>query len=250
MAGFTIGDLIRSSMRKIGVLAAGEPLPADEGDDALQVLISMVDAWALESYLIPVVGVVTHELQPNVPEYTIGVYPEPVPVPLPLNHIETARPEKIISAFIRDQYNTDYVLEAIYAKTFSGISRKTDGSRPSRFYVREGWPLNEILFESVPYANETLHLEVLQPLSQVLPVAGLTEVINLPPGYRRALEYNLAMDLADEWGKQPSSMIAVSATEGKKWIKRANYRPLKLGMDRAVATTQRAKGTYVITSGP
>lgn len=246
----TVGDIIRSSMRKIGVLAAGEPLPANEGDDALQVFAQMVDAWTNETLLIPVVNVVTFQLTNDVSEYTIGIYPEPNPDPLPINHIETARPEKILAAFIRDQYDTDYIQEVIDVKTFSRISRKTNASRPSRFYVREGWPLNTILFESVPYASETLHLEVIQPLSEILPVACLTEVINLPPGYERALIYNLCLDLADEWGKQPSAAVATHAVEGKKWLKRNNYRDLVLGMDRAVATQRKGIGTYLITQGP
>ncbi|QZI87772.1 putative head adaptator [Vibrio phage 66E30.1] len=246
----TVGDIIRSSMRKIGVLAAGEPLPANEGDDALQVFAQMVDAWTNETLLIPVVNVVTFQLTNDVSEYTIGIYPEPKPDPEPINHIETARPEKILAAFIRDQYDTDYIQEVIDVKTFSRISRKTNASRPSRFYVREGWPLNTILFESVPYSSETLHLEVIQPLSEILPAACLTEVINLPPGYERALIYNLCLDLADEWGKQPSAAIATHAIEGKKWLKRNNYRDLVLGMDRAVATQRKGIGTYIIEQGP
>ncbi|QCQ65284.1 tail accessory factor [Shewanella phage X14] len=251
----TVGDIIRSSMRKIGVLAAGEPLPANEGDDALQVFAQMVDAWTNETLLIPVVNVVTFQLTNDVSEYTIGIYPKtssccPTDEALPENHIETARPEKILAAFIRDQYNTDYIQEVIDVKTFSRISRKTNASRPSRFYVREGWPLNTILFESVPYSSETLHLEVIQPLSEILSTASLTDVVNLPPGYERALIYNLCLDLADEWGKQPSAAIATHAVEGKKWLKRNNYRDLVLGMDRAVATQRKGIGTYIIEQGP
>ena len=145
----TVGDIIRSAMRKIGVLAAGEPLPANEGDDALEVFAQMVDSWSTETLLIPVVNVVTKVLVENQPEYTIGIYPEPVPDPLPSNHIETARPERILSAFIRDRYETDYIQEIIDVKTFSRISRKTNASRPSRFYIREGWPMNTILFEQI-----------------------------------------------------------------------------------------------------
>ena len=214
----TVGGIIRSAMRKIGVLAAGEPLPAHEGDDALEVFKQMVDAWTNETLLIPIVGVVTHTLVGDQSEYTIGIYPEPKPVPLPDNHIETARPERIIAAFIRDQYQTDYIQEIIDVKTFSRISRKTNASRPSRFYIREGWPMNTILFEAVPYDGETLHLEVIQPLSEILPVAGLTEVINLPPGYERALIYNLCLELAPEWGKQVTPLIATQAVDGKKWL--------------------------------
>lgn len=240
---YTTGDLIRASMRKIGVLSAGEPLPANEGADALETLTQLVSAWSTETLLIPVVGTVQKQLIQGQAEYTIGIYPGET---IPDNHIETSRPMKFIAALIRDEYGTDYPQEAIYVKTYNRISRKTNESRPSRFYVREGWPLNTILFESVPYANETLHLEVIQPLSEILPTACLTDVINLPPGYERTLVYNLAMDLADEWGKQPSNMIAVTATEGKKWIKRNNYRPLVLGMDRALVTPKRAKGTFDI----
>lgn len=246
----TVGDIIRSAMRKIGVLAAGEPLPANEGDDALVVFRQMVDAWTNETLLIPVVGVVTFTLIGDHSEYTIGNYPEPLPVPLPDNHIETARPERIIAAFIRDQYKTDYIQEIIDVKTFSRISRKTNASRPSRFYIREGWPLNTILFESVPYDGETLHLEVIQPLSEILSTACLTDVVNLPPGYERALIFNLCLDLADEWGKTVTALIATNAVEGKKWLKRNNYRPLVLGMDRAVATQRKGIGKYIIEQGP
>lgn len=245
----TTGDIIKAAMRKIGVLAAGEPLPADEGNDALDTFTDMVDAWSNESLLIPVVGTVQKQLIQGQVEYTIGIYPEPRPDPLPANHIETSRPEKILSSFIRDPQGTDYLLEVMYSKNYSEIGRKTNEARPSRFYVREGWPLNTILFDAVPYADETLHLEVLQPLSEILPTACLTDVINLPPGYRRSIIYNLAMDLADEWGKDPSRMVAVTSVESKKWLKRNNYRPLMLRMDRALTIPRRAKGTYDINSG-
>ena len=246
----TTGDLIRSAMRKIKVLAPGEALPPDEGNDGLDTFRQMVDSWTNETLLIPVVGVVTFQLTNNVSEYTIGIYPDPVPVPLPVNHIETARPEKILAAFIRDGSGTDYIQEIIDVETFSRISRKTNASRPSRFYVREGWPLNTILFESVPYASETLHLSVIQPLSGILPTAGLTTVVNLPPGYEKTLVYNLSIDLSDEWGKKPSAQMYVNAAEGKKRIKQANYRQVVLGMDRALATQRKGIGTYIIEQGP
>ena len=67
----TTGDIIRSAMRKIGVLAAGEPLPANEGDDALEVLTDMIDAWSTETLLIPVVGTVSKQLLQGVKGFTL-----------------------------------------------------------------------------------------------------------------------------------------------------------------------------------
>lgn len=246
----TVGDLIRSAMRKIGVLAAGEPLPANEGDDALKVFAQMVDAWTNETLLIPVVNVLQFPLYNGISDYTIGTYPEPKPDPLPQNHFETVRPQKILSAFLRDSSGTDYLLKRMSVKTYAGINNKDNSSRPSRFYLREGWPLNDIVFETLPYDEETLHLEVVQPLSGILSTACLTDIVNLPPGYERALIYNLCLDLADEWGKQPSPAIATHAVEGKKWIKRNNYRDLVLGMDPAVANRNKGYGTYIIEEGP
>ncbi len=234
-------------MRKIGVLASGEPLPADEGDDALVVFRQMVDSWANETLLIPVVGVVTFPLVLDQAEYTIGIYPDAV---IPDNHIETARPQKIISAFLRDGTGTDYPQEIITVQTYDSISRKSNASRPSRFYVRQGWPLDTILFESVPYDNETLHLSVIQPLTDLLPVIGLTEEINLPPGYERSLTYNLCLELADEYGKQVTPLIVTNAVESKKWLKRQNYRPITLKVDRALTDNEKARGTYLINQGP
>ena len=247
---FTVGGAIRSALRKIGVLAPGEALPANEGDDGLEVFRQMVDDWANETLLIPIVSDVLFTLSSNVSEYTIGIYPEPKPVPLPVNHIETSRPERIIAAFIRDGSQTDYPIELMDIKTYSRISRKTNGSRPSRMYVQEGWPLNELRFESTPYSDETLHLAVVQPLSELLPTTGLTEVINLPPGYERALIYNLCLELAPEYGKEVSNLVATQAVQAKLKLKRNNYRTLVLGMDRAMASSKSGKGTYQIEGGP
>jgi hypothetical protein len=232
-------------MRKIGVLAFGEPLPANEGDDALDVFRQMVDAWTLETLLIPVVGVVTHQLIAGVSEYTIGIYPTD---PIPDTHIETARPEKILASYIRDTAGTDFHLRITEVKTYSLISRKTTEARPSRMYVRGGWPLNTILFDTTPYADETLRLEVIQPLSEILPLLSLTEEINLPPGYEEALVYNLAMKLSSEWGKDVKSEVAATAVAGKKLIKRSNYRDVVLRVDRALSDKRKGYGRYNITS--
>ena len=244
----TVGGIIRAAMRKVLILDPGEPIPKDDEGDALEACQFMADAWTTETLLIPVVGVVTKTLQADSTSYTIGIYPGTPPDADV--HIETARPEKIIGAFIRDSAGTDYPQKIIYVKQFNRISRKSEGSRPSQFYVRQGWPLDTIIFESLPYATETINLTVIQPLSEILAVASLTEVINLPPGYKQALVYNLALEYAPEWGKDPKNFVTKTAKDTKKWIKRKNYRSIILGMDRALTSHKKSAGTYKITQGP
>lgn len=243
----TVGGIIKNSLYDINVLASGGALPPDEGNDGLEILRQMVSGWALETLLIPVVNVVTKQFVDGESVYTIGIYPDPTP---PDTHIETPRPEKILTSFIRDNQGTDYYLESMDNQTFAEISRKTNVARPSRYYVREGWPLNTISLESIPYANETLHLEVVQPLEALLPMIGLTEEINLPPGYERALRLSLNFELAPRYGKELSQLLATQAVTSKKLIKRSNYRDLVSGMDRAISSRHKGFGTYIINQGP
>lgn len=246
----TIRKLIESSLRKINVLAGGEDMKPDEGQDALLTFQMMVSGWANETLTIPVTGVVTKTLVVGEPEYTIGIYPSPQPDPLPENHIETPRPQQFITAMIRDSAGTDYRMDIMDAARYSQISRKTNASRPSRMYVRHGWPMHTILFESQPYDSETLIMEVLQPLEGILATDSLDTVINLPPGYERALLYNLAVEMAPEYEKTPSGVVLGVAAQSLKMLKARNSRPLLLDVDRALVDTQKGKGTYEITQGP
>lgn len=241
----TTGDIIRSAMRKIGVLGAGEPLPSNEGDDALQTFSQMVDAWNNEKLLIPVYSTVSKVLVPGVSDYTIGIYPTS---PVPANHIETARPEQMLSAFIRDGGGTDYSIDFIDVNKFNDIPQKSNQVRPTRIYIRKSWPMDTLIFNSSPTVNDTLHIEVKQPLSEILKTATLIDVIDLPPGYERALIYNLGLDLCDEWGKQPSQLLAVTAVEGKKWLKRVNAKTLSMRTDSALQ--RRGAGAFNVNEGP
>lgn len=241
----TIEAIIRASMMKIGVLGIGEPLPADEGSDALKIFRQMVDSWSNENLLIPIQKVVTKQLINGVSEYTIGVYPG---VPIPDNHIETARPVQILSSYLYDSANTSYQLKVMDLKEYDSISVKNTEAVPSRMYVRKGWPLNTIIFDSYPYAAETLNMTVIQPLIELLPVAFLTEEVNLPPGYEQVLIDNLSIMLAPIWGQQISPAVATMAIEGKKLIKRANKTPSKLRCDRGVLSSG-SYGNYDINQG-
>jgi hypothetical protein len=240
----TVVELLAGAMRKIGVLGAGEVL-TDEADDVRVVFQQMVDAWTNEDLLIPTVTKITFPLieQNN---YTIGIYPAPVPVPLPVNHIETARPERILRAWTRDSASVDYPLKVLDSDYYARITVKDNVARPGGYYLRKGWPLDSIFFDQVPFVGETLHLEVIQPLTDVLPAANLTDIIDLPPGYERALLYNLALELAPEWGKDVPSTVAVFAVQSKKLLKRANKRKSILRVDSAIIQ----RDNYDINSGP
>ena len=53
----------------------------------------------------------------------------------------------------------------------------------------------------------------------------------MPPGYSRALRYNLALEWAPEFGKPVDQTILMVANESKAEIKRQNTQPVYMVSD-------------------
>src|SRR5690606_16366738 len=83
-------------------------------------------------------------------------------------------------------------------------------------------PLATLYFFPVPDKTYTVYLRHEQQLQYF---SSLTEEVYLPPGYRRAIEYNLAMEIAPEFGLQVPPLVAQVAATSKGWVKVANYKP-------------------------
>ena len=53
-------------------------------------------------------------------------------------------------------------------------------------------------------------------------IADETDVLYYPPGYLRTIKYNLAVELAPEFGVEPSRTVRQIARDSKRNIKRIN----------------------------
>lgn len=247
----TVRDLIEGALRKIGVIASGEPMKAHEANDGLEALRMLVDTWALEPLMIPTISTITKQLVVGEVIYTIGDYPTPVPDPLPGNHIQSAQPREILAAWIRDSSGTDYKMDTMNTWMYSDISIKNVGARPSRFYVEDGWPLQKLYLESEPYADDVLYLKARINLNDALPLASLDDDLNLPYGYESALMYNLAIDIASEYGMDVPQVVALRASNTLRSIKNANSQALVSRVDRALSQQIGViNGYYDINQGP
>lgn len=203
-------DLIRSSLRLLGVVATGETPGAAEVSDALGVLNDMLEAWALSDLMLYRVESVSVTLTPNKGVYTIG----------PGGDINVTRPLGINQAYVN--YNgLDMMLRPpLTTDEWNRIALKSlRAPLPTALYYLAAHPLASLYVWPVPSLALVLALSANMQFAQI---ASPTQTISLPPGYQKALRYALAVELAPEYGLAPAPAVVESARSALAAIKVVN----------------------------
>ena len=208
----TAGDQINGALRLLGVLAEGETPSAATADDALSALNQMIDSWNTER--LTVFSTIDQvETWPSGERYrTFG----------PTGDIVGDRPILVDdSTYFRDPATgISYGLKLINQQQYNGIAVKTVTSTyPQVLWVNMTYPNIEMYVYPVPTKVLEFHIVSVQPLSQP---ANLATELTFPPGYLRCFRYNLACELAPEFGVEPSPQVQRIAMASKRTLKRIN----------------------------
>lgn len=218
-------DHITGALRLLGALATSETPSASEATDALNALNIMLDSWSNESLMIPSKVREVFPLTAGQQSYTMGSG----------GNFNTSRPIEIENALIQPSGLTpalELPLEKLTKDQFQEILIKgLNSSLPLAFYPEGTYPLETVNIYPVPSVGSNIVLYSWKPLSQI---TTLQTSVVLPPGYDRAIKYNLAIELAPEYGKPISDIIIQIAMESKANIKRSNAKPVYLGVDNAL----------------
>ncbi|MBO0358627.1 hypothetical protein J0X19_11780 [Hymenobacter sp. BT186] len=202
----TVRDLITGAARLLGVIQKGEALAADEAADGFSALNDMLGTWSNESLLIFSRTVEEFTLQPNVAAYPIG----------PGLTFDTVRPTVIHEAYVRYQ-GFDQELWIISDEEYNGIyDKSTPSIYPTRLSFDNAYPVGTIRVNPVPDRASTLILSSEKPITEF---ASLDSEILLPPGWARALRYNLAIEMAPEYDVMPSQLVLLGAQNAKGQLK-------------------------------
>lgn len=193
----TARTIIRRALQQNGVLTKNEAPSADEASDALVSLNNLIASWSNDSLLIYSRVSESFPLVSGTSSYTIGTGGD----------FNTTRPLQILSAFTRIG-NIDYDIDIIDEVAYDNISQKSiSSSIPSVLVYTGNFPLGTINIYPVPTTGN-IHIRSEKELS------GFTTLdtdIDLPPGWDRALIYNLSIELAPEYGVQPSPNTQIIA---------------------------------------
>lgn len=208
----TVLDLITASMQDLGAIAIDEVPTGAEASSALRALNSMISQWNTESLMVYNTEPQVFSVVPGQQSYTMGTG----------GNFNVARPVEIPAAYNRDVNGYDYPIRVTTNfQEYADIQAKPiETSLISIIYVDGGFPLQTLWMWPIP--QNTSYTLVLWTWKAITSFSSLATTISLPPGYDRALQKNLAIEISPAYGRQPSSILLAHAVESKAQIKRIN----------------------------
>jgi hypothetical protein len=208
----TAGDQINGALRLIGQLAEAEVPSAATSEDALATLNQMIDSWNTERLSV-------FSTQDQVFSWTPGFITRTLG---PTGDFIGNRPILIDdSTYFRDPASgISFGIKLINQQQYNGIAVKTVTSTyPQVMFVNMTYPNITMTVYPVPTKVLEWHFVSVQELTSP---ALLSTPLAFPPGYLRAFKYNLACELAPEFGVEPSPTVQRVAMTSKRNLKRIN----------------------------
>lgn len=223
-------DIISSALRLDGILASGEVPNAAEAQDALVVLNDLVDQWNAERLMIFTISRQVFSLVSGQQTYTMGLGGD----------FNVVRPAKIELVSIINLQNPSQPMELpltiLNEAGWSNIPVKNIlSSLPMSVWDGGEFPLRNLSYWPIPNVLVQTAIYSWVPLTSF---TSLTTDLTFPPGYAKAIRYNLAVDLAPEYGKTVSEVVAAQAVLAKSVVKSINIPTYELVADPALINPQ------------
>ena len=230
----TAFDQIKAALRLIGQLAEGEEPSPQAAQDALNAMNQMIDSWNTERLAVFCTEDQVFNWPPGEITRTLG----------PTGDFVGNRPILIDDAtYFRDpQTNVSYGIKLINQQQYNGIAVKTVTSTyPQVIFVNNTYPDFSMSIYPRPTRDLEWHFVSVQEITQP---ATLVTNLAFPPGYLRAFKYNLAMEIAPEYGIEPSPQVKRISMSSKRNLKRINNPDDVMSMPYAIVATRQRFNIY------
>lgn len=225
----TVRKLVTSSLRLLNVVQAGVAPSPDDIDISVKALTVMIDSWSTDRLAIHKMAPYYFNLQSGQQSYTMG----------PGGDFDISRPMRIERAYLSfnasqaiiDGENVitlgpstnDFPITIVDVGDWANIAMKdVVVGFQTKMYDNGDYPLRTLSFWPVPATNAVITLWLWQPL---INTNDLDAEVIFPPGYERAIKFNLAVELAAEFGKSLTQEMMTAAGDSWAKIKRLNSRP-------------------------
>jgi hypothetical protein len=230
----TAFDQIKASLRLIGQLAEGEEPSPQAAQDALTAMNQMIDSWNTERLTVFCTQDQIFLWPTNEITRTLG----------PSGDFIGLRPVLLDDAtYFRDpQTNVSYGIKFINQQQYDGIAVKTVTSTyPQVMFVNNTFPNTTMTVYPKPTRLLEWHFVSVQELTNP---ATLNTNLTFPPGYLRAFKYNLACEIANEFGVEPPQTVQRIAMTSKRNLKRINNPDDIMSMPYALVANRQRFNIY------
>ena len=224
----TAGDQINGALRLLGVLAEGETPSAGTSQDALIALNQMIDSWGTEKLSTFTTQEQIFNWLPGLVSQTLG----------PSGDFVGDRPVLMDDAtyFVDASTGISYGIKLINQQQYDGIAVKSVTSTfPQVMWINTNFPNIDMHVYPVPTKVLEWHFISAAQLTQP---ATLSTELYFPPGYLRAFRYNLACEIAPEFGIEPPPTVARIAMYSKRNLKRINNPDDIMSIPYAIVSTR------------
>ena len=230
----TAAELIEGSLRLLGVLAEGEQPSVAVMQDSIMAMNQMIQSWDTERLSV----FSTQDQVFTWPAYTMSRTIGPT------GDFVGNRPIEIDDAtYFKDPSSgLSFGVKLINQQQYDGIAFKTVTSTyPQVMWVNNTFPDMEMTVYPVPIKALEWHIISVETLTEVSSVA--TDIY-FPRGYLRAFRYNLACELAPEFGVEPSPQVQRIAMSSKRNIKRINFPGDLMAIPYPIVATRQRYNIY------
>lgn len=230
----TAGDQINGALRLIGQLAEGETPSAATSADALTAMNQMLDSWSSERLSVFSTQDQTFTWTQGLRSQTLG----------PTGDFVGNRPVLLDDAtYFRDPSNNiSFGIKIINQQQYDGIAVKTVTSTyPQVLWINMDMPNVSMYIYPVPTKALEWHFISVTELTQP---ATLATTLVVPPGYVRAFRFNLASEIAAEFGVEPPPQVQRIAMSSKRNIKRINNPDDVMSLPYSIVATRQRFNIY------
>jgi len=230
----TAAELIEGSLRLLGVLAEGEQPSVAVMQDSIMAMNQMIQSWDTERLSV----FSTQDQVFTWPAYTMSRTLGPT------GDFVGNRPIEVDDAtYFKDPSSgLSFGVKLINQQQYDGIAFKTVTSTyPQVLWVNNTFPDIEMTIYPVPIKALEWHIISVETLTEVSSVATN---LYFPPGYLRAFRYNLACELAPEFGVEPSPQVQCIAMSSKRNIKRVNFPGDLMAIPYPIVATRQRYNIY------
>jgi hypothetical protein len=210
----TAQDLCSSALKLTGAFGKNDLIDAVDAQDALDTLNIMLESWSLDRTYVYTILQENFPLVSGTSTYTIGTG----------GTFNTTRPNRISNIFTRTGSGTtitDFGVQLLQDRqNYDNIINKgIQTGIVQAAYYEPAYPLATLWLWGSPSSGFTIYFDSWQQLQQF---ATLATTIVLPPGYKRAIVYSLAVELEPAYPGIMSKSVHGIATEAKAAIKDLN----------------------------